>query len=114
MRDIEREFFSLVSFLITSARGCVREPKLYGSFRLIDAASRLISLMEKMGIANEGLLELRREIEEGKYSLMYDSSEFLSLLDRLSEKIGEIVKELERAEKCLRTWRSLPSRRDLK
>lgn len=38
----EDDVFELVAFLVTSARLCVDEPKLYGPLRLVDAASRLL------------------------------------------------------------------------
>ena len=41
----EDDVFELLAFLITSASLCVDEPKLYGTFRLLDAASRLIGFV---------------------------------------------------------------------
>lgn len=41
--------FELVLFLATSAQGCLNEPPFYGSFRLLDALSRLIDLPEHGG-----------------------------------------------------------------
>ncbi|WP_272914414.1 DUF6092 family protein [Candidatus Methanodesulfokora washburnensis] len=40
----------MLSFLVSSARGCVDEPALYGSLRLIDAAARLINIMQEEGL----------------------------------------------------------------
>ena len=60
------EFFALLAFLVTSARNCVEEPKLYGPFRLIDGASRLIEILEGAGIADEFLVEMRGKIDGGE------------------------------------------------
>lgn len=46
---LKDDHFKLLAFLITSARGCVDEPVLYGPLRLVDAAARLIDIMEKEG-----------------------------------------------------------------
>ncbi|MET1102233.1 MAG: DUF6092 family protein [Pyrodictiaceae archaeon] len=84
--------FKLLSFLITSARGCVDEPQLYGPLRLIDAAARLIDIMESEGLATPELLEIRRKIREGMNLVMFDEEGFIRLLDELSRDIAMIIK----------------------
>ena len=76
-------FFALLAFLVTSARNCVEEPKLYGPFRLVDGASRLIEILEKAGVADEFLIEIRKKIDDKKYSVMSDKDEFIKFLDSL-------------------------------
>jgi hypothetical protein len=78
------EFFALLAFLVTSARNCVEEPKLYGPFRLIDGASRLIGILEEAGEADEFLVEIKKKIEDNKYSVMSDKKEFIKFLDDLT------------------------------
>ncbi len=78
-----------------SARGCVDEPPLYGPLRLIDAASRLIDIMEE-GKANNKLLKLKELIEEKKYLVMYDEEEFVKLLDELFKELAKIIKEVKK------------------
>ena len=56
--------FKLLSFLISSARGCVYEPQLYGPLRLVNAAVRLIDVMETEGKVNDDLRRLRDLIRE--------------------------------------------------
>jgi len=90
---IEDEHFKLLTFLIVSARGCVEEPPIYGPLRLIDAAEKLIALMDKMGKADESLREIMKTIHERKFSVMKDESEFIKLLDELVLKISRIIKE---------------------
>ena len=86
--------FKLLAFLITSARGCVDKPPLYGPLRLIDAASRLIDIMEEEGKANTKLLKLKELIEEKKYLVMYDEEEFVKFLDELFKELAKIIKEV--------------------
>lgn len=85
--------FQLLAFLITSARGCVDEPVLYGPLRLVDAASRLIDIMREEGGVSEELLELQEVIEEKKDLVMYNEEEFVKFLDELSGKLARIIKK---------------------
>ncbi|MCK4402465.1 MAG: hypothetical protein KAV98_01670 [Dehalococcoidia bacterium] len=81
--QLKGDFFNLLAFLVTSARNCVEEPKLYGPFRLIDGASRLIEILEQADIADEFLVEIRKKIDDNKYSVMGDKDEFIKFLDNL-------------------------------
>jgi len=85
-------FFDLLAFLVTSARNCVEEPKLYGPFRLLDGASRLIEILEEADVADEFLVEVRQKIDHNKYSVMGDKDEFIKFLDNL---ILEFVDKLK-------------------
>jgi len=85
----------LVAFLATSARGCIDEPPLYGPFRLIDALSRLIDLPKYVTCLKDDdfLHKIKAEIEEKKYSVMFDTEEFQGMLDSI---VLQITKELRR------------------
>jgi len=89
---LKDKHFQLLAFLITSARGCVDEPKLYGPLRLLDAASRLIDIMEDEGKSNDEILKLKELIEENIDVLMYDEEEFIRLLDELAKQLAKIIK----------------------
>ena len=90
---VKDEHFKLLAFLITSARGCVDEPHLYGPLRLIDAASKLIDIMRREGMTIEELENFQKMIEEGKDLLMYDEEEFVKFLDKLVDELVRIVKK---------------------
>jgi len=85
----------LVAFLATSARGCIDEPPLYGPFRLIDALSRLIDLPKYATCLKDDdfLRKIKAEIEEKKYSVMFDTVEFQNMLDNI---VLQVTKELKR------------------
>ncbi|NQS89252.1 hypothetical protein HQ584_05635 [Patescibacteria group bacterium] len=87
------DFFTFLAFLVVSARNCVEEPKLYGPFRLIDGASRLIEILEREGIADEFFLEIRKKIEDKKYSVMSNKDEFVKFLDDLTLDFAEEFKK---------------------
>jgi len=94
--ELKGDFFNLLAFLVTSARGCVDEPKLYGPFRLIDGASRLIGILEEAHMADEFLVKVRREIDEGKY-LMDDKGKFIQFLDDLTLDFVDKLKANEKS-----------------
>jgi len=95
--ELNSDFFNLLAFLVTSARNCIEEPKLYGPFRLVDGASRLIGILEEAHMADEFFVEVRKKIEDGKYSVMDDKSEFTKFLDDLTLDFVEKLKAYEKS-----------------
>lgn len=93
MGDLRKDLFELFCFMVSSARGLMDEPKVYGPFRIIDAMSRLISILEKHGLADEFLVREREKIEGGKYSVMDSEESFKEFLDSL---VIDFAKELKR------------------
>lgn len=91
----EQYIFELSLYLLTAARGCVGEPHIYGSFRLLEGISRLADLYSKTDKLkpDEFLLKAKKEIDEKKYRMMASEDEFIALMDRL---ITEFTVELER------------------
>ena len=81
--DVDKEIFELICYMVTSARNLVRETKMYGPFRLIDACGRLIGILEQMGASNESLVGVKAQIEENKYKVISDEEAFLDFLDEL-------------------------------
>lgn len=72
----------LIAYLLTSARNLMDEPALYGPFRLLDGVSRLCDLLEISGHTDSDfLLNLKKKIDEGKYSVMTDVDSFVALMD---------------------------------
>lgn len=84
---LEERVFELVGYMVTSGRNLLNETPLYGPFRLVDAASRLISILEEEGIGSDRLQAMRTEIDAGKYSVMSDVEEFESFLDSLVDTL---------------------------
>ncbi len=72
----------MFAYIITSARGCIDEPKIYGSFRLVDSASKLFYLLKENGLINDKEIEkIINKIDEKKYSCMSDEQEFIDMID---------------------------------
>ena len=87
------ELLKLFCYIITSARGCIEEPKLYGPFRLIDSVERIITLFDSEGLADDFLKRERAKIEENKYLVMQDEKGFTKFLDEL---VIDFTTELKR------------------
>ena len=80
---LEQKVFELVGYMVTSGRNLIDETPLYGPFRLVDAASRLITILEEEGVASSRLAAIQEEIDNGKYSVMNSKQEFTSFLDSI-------------------------------
>ena len=86
-------YFELLSFLITSARGVIDEPQIYAPLRLLDAAVKLVELMEKESRATPELIELKKAILEKEQLVLSSEEEFIKALDELVLKLAEIIKK---------------------
>ena len=84
---LEEKIFELVGYMVTSGRNLLDETPLYGPFRLVDAASRLISLLEDEEIISFRLSTIRERIDAGKYSVMTSPGEFRTFLDSLVDAL---------------------------
>lgn len=87
------DFYRLISFLLTSARGCIDEPKMYGPFRLVDAGKRLIDILDERGLADVFLKQIRTKLDETEGIDIGDEERFIKSLDDL---ILAMVKQVEK------------------
>ena len=92
-RDFEGQIFELISYMVVSARKLLDEPARYGPFRLVDAASRLISILEGTGMSSERLKSIQSQIEEGKYSAMGTEAEFEDFLESTVHHVVDAIEE---------------------
>jgi hypothetical protein len=83
----------LICYMASSACNLVGEPHLYGPFRLVDASSRLIDILEEEGAVDQNLLEARAMIEDKKYLVMNDEKAFTTFLNDLVLKLAEGFKD---------------------
>lgn len=86
-RDNQDRIFT---YLITSARGCVDEPPLYGPLRLLDAYSMLLG-MQKCEETDEFYYELDKQIEAFRNKCMGDEKQFVEGLDQALEALIEYI-----------------------
>lgn len=88
-KELKSKAHKLICYMATSACNLVGEPHLYGPFRLVDAASRLIDILEEEGAVDHNLLEARSIIENSKYLVMNDEKAFTQFLNELVLKLVE-------------------------
>jgi hypothetical protein len=80
--NFEPELLDLIAYMLTSARGLVDEPAMYGPFRLLEGVSRFSGILLKEDHADKNfLIGLKEKIDERKYSLMTDQEQFIHLMD---------------------------------
>jgi hypothetical protein len=91
----EEDFYELLSFMVTSAHLSVEEPELYGSFRLIDGACRLIEFALESGqLGDEQFVrEFKEYVDSRKDWMMTDEPGYLRFLE---EATGKLAAELKR------------------
>jgi len=95
-RRVEHEYISLICYLITSARGLVDEPKIYGPSRLLYAAQRLVRLAAVCGIDHRVLVEIAERIEEDRLEALLDGEDaFTAFMDELTEMLADWLKDAE-------------------
>jgi hypothetical protein len=95
MDKLYTELFELIGYMLTSARGLIDEPQLYGPFRLIDGVSRLCGHLVQRQTDYDGFFkQLKDTINEEKLVLMTDEDSFVKLLDKLVQLYTKKVKEV--------------------
>ena len=78
-----RGLFELVGYMLTSARGLIDEPPLYGPFRLVDGVSRLCGHMDEEAGYGDFFTTLKNKIDERKFLVMSDTDAFVEFLDEV-------------------------------
>jgi hypothetical protein len=95
-QELQKGLFELIGYMLTSARGLVNEPPLYGPFRLVDGVSRLCSLLETEGGEYRAFyLQLKEKIDEKKFLVMTDEDAFIRMID---EAVLDYTKRLKAEE----------------
>ena len=90
----EGQALKLLSFLVTSARLCIDEPENYGSFRLLDAANRLLAfLVDSEAVQDrEFYCQLREEIDNKKLQVLSNEAEYAEFLKDMVREVGRYLK----------------------
>lgn len=92
----KKEAVKFIAYLVTSARGCINEPKIYGSFRLVDSAGKFYEALKKHGLIDDDeIAEVISMIDEKKYSCMFDEQEFVEMMDRVVDRLVDITISME-------------------
>jgi hypothetical protein len=79
----QADLFELVLYLVSCARLALDEPPIYGSFRLLEGASRLVATAEEVWDleVDELLLRARETIEREKMRMIEDHEGYRQAVD---------------------------------
>jgi hypothetical protein len=96
----EREALDIIAFLVSSAEISTYEPTYYGSFRLIDAASRLMAHMQQHDLPLTGsfITELKAHIDEKKTMMMFDRPAWVDFLKGNPAMVASELKRVSELE----------------
>lgn len=98
----EEQAFELLAFLFSSAEICLVEPTYYGTFRLVDAASKLMGFMlehdpERTG---EFMRRFKEEVDTKKVWMMWDREAYYDFLRATPAIVATEVKRLEQTSQA--------------
>lgn len=93
--QFREEAYDLIGYMVSAAKELVVDPKMYGPFRLVDAASRFIELLEKQGVADDFMVSLRDYIDQEKFSVMTDEAGFIAFLDEVVVRVAKHTREAQ-------------------
>lgn len=90
----EESLYELLSFLVSSAHLCVHEPRLYGTFRLVDAACRLIGFaLESEQLEDEQFLrDFKEDADKRKFLLFSDEEQYFQFLEDATRTLAKEMK----------------------
>jgi hypothetical protein len=93
----EDDAYALLAHLVSSAEICTFEPYHYGTFRLLDAASRLMESMlrQESNGTRAWLRAFKQEVDEKKVWMMWDREGYFRFLREAGGKVAEALKQRE-------------------
>lgn len=93
-KDADEATFEFATFLATSARGCIEEPALYGSLRLLDALSRFVEFCRETGLHTPDpfLEQAKKIVDENSDLIMSGPERFKQFTDGLVRNFAREIK----------------------
>jgi hypothetical protein len=88
---VRDDLLLLLGYLLSSAQGLANEPKSYSPFRLLDAAGRLLEIMEEHGMGDDFTKRILEQIDEERFGPSHEGKG-LELADQLSLEFAEYLK----------------------
>lgn len=91
----EDQAMELLAFLVVSSRGVIDEPSLYGSFRLMDAAGRMLGFILDNGKVSDedALRRMKERIDEGKMQMMTDEQGYVAFTEEMVRVVTKTLKK---------------------
>ncbi len=94
--EVERareHLFEIACFLISSARGCFREPKAYGPLRLLQAFMMVADLPKYVEELKDEFIERMRDEISKNLILVLDERKFEEFISKLNVEVAREVKK---------------------
>ncbi|MGI6485906.1 MAG: DUF6092 family protein [Tepidanaerobacteraceae bacterium] len=92
----KRDILDYMAYVVSSAKGCINEPKMYGPFRLVDSIEKFMALLKKYNLFDdEEVNRVAEKIANEKLSVMTDEEKFISMLDEVTFELIEILKNCD-------------------
>ena len=97
----EDQAFDILAFLFSAAEISMHEPTYYGTFRLVDAASRLMGHMLEHDPQRTGefLRRFKADVDTKKAWMMWDREAYYDFLRAAPATVAAEVKRLEDARR---------------
>lgn len=91
---VEDFVLELECFIVMSAKLCITEPPLYGPFRLLDTARRLVDIAEHVPgyKKSQFLQEVKKQIDEKMWIVQWDLEGFKKFIDDLVLQFATEIK----------------------
>ena len=83
-QELRVALLELLTFLGSSARGTIDEPKLYGPLRLVEAIQRVINLMDDMGVSDPELNSLAERFIDEAMQISMDEIHCAKFTDEIT------------------------------
>lgn len=101
----EEQALQMIAFLTSAAEISIHEPTYYGTFRLIDGASRMITFMleNEATRSTEFLRELKTELDTKKVWMMWDREAYFDFLRATPAVVAAEVKRQADEDRAGRT-----------
>lgn len=92
--EFRARMLEVLCYLLTSARGLIYEPRLYGPLRLAEGARRLILLMDEAGLADPEWRATGEAIEHHAMQIITDEEAAKEIIDELVLRLTAQLKAL--------------------
>lgn len=83
----EERMYNLVSYMITSAANLGDEPHSYGPMRLVEAARRLLTILQQEGLSSPRLSRLSESLETGSDAAADSEEAMRAFLEALMDDV---------------------------
>ena len=92
----EEQALELITFLTSAAEICLHEPVYYGTFRLVDGASRMMGMLLENDPQTSGefFKSFKEQIDANKTSMMWDRPAYYEFLRQIPAQAAAELKRV--------------------